>query len=291
MATANPNDAFHTGQLADVVGDGINFVMEDLRVDTGSDRDYNDIIFQVDGVKMYAPKLADLVTPGNEWWYSEQGQRILAYSSEFDNPGKDVPGDATYPGLPTPEIPIPTVSQTTVDQGGNGFADSIGEVDETVEPNRGGALPNTPTQIKASLTGDVYDQVGSTDTTDFYQVSSTELVNTQISVLSGNTSVSIVTPEGEVLSQQVLSRGTHALTVPEGVSGEVLLKFDTQNGADATYMLRGFESQAKEPFNIDLELGGELTASQQEIIQAAARSIESVIGQGLPNATRRRQNH
>jgi len=284
MATANPNDAFHTGQLVDVVGDGINFAMEDLRVDTGSDRDYNDIIFQVDGVKMYAPKLADLVAPGNEWWYSEQGQRILAYSSEFDNPGKDVPGDATYPGLPTPEIPIPTVSQTTVDQGGNGFADSIGEVDETVEPNRGGALPNTPTQIKASLTGDVYDQVGSTDTTDFYQVSSTELVNTQISVLSGNTSVSIVTPEGEVLSQQVLSRGTHVLTVPEGVSGEVLLKFDTQNGADATYMLRGFESQAKEPFNIDLELGGELTASQQEIIQAAARSIESVIGQGLPNA-------
>ena len=46
MATANPDDAFHVGQIADVTGDGSTFVMEDLRVDTKSDGDYNDVIFQ-----------------------------------------------------------------------------------------------------------------------------------------------------------------------------------------------------------------------------------------------------
>jgi hypothetical protein len=42
MATANPNEAFHVGQIADVTNNGHTFVMEDLRVDTGSDHDYND---------------------------------------------------------------------------------------------------------------------------------------------------------------------------------------------------------------------------------------------------------
>lgn len=32
MATSNPNDAFHFGQIADVTGDGRTFTMEDLRI-------------------------------------------------------------------------------------------------------------------------------------------------------------------------------------------------------------------------------------------------------------------
>lgn len=284
LVTANPDDAFHVGQLVDVFGDSTTFVMEDLRVDTGSDRDYNDIIFRVDGAKGYAALLDEAIAPGNEWRYSELGQRVLAYVNEFDNSGKDVPGDPTYPGLPTPELPIPTVPSTPVDQGGNGFSDLTGVTDGTVEQNQGGALPNTPTLIEASATGDLIDQVSSIDTIDFYQVSSTQLVETEISVLSGNTSISMLTPEGEVLTQQVLTRGTHSLTMPEDIPGEVLLKFENQGGSDATYILRGFESQAKEPFNIDVEFGSELTASQKETIQAAAKSVESLIGQGLPSA-------
>ena len=49
LATANPEDAFHTGQIADVTGDGSLFVFENLRVDGETDKDYNDIIFQVRG--------------------------------------------------------------------------------------------------------------------------------------------------------------------------------------------------------------------------------------------------
>jgi hypothetical protein len=158
-----------------------------------------------------------------------------------------------------------------------------GASDETVEPNQAGALPDTPTVIEASTTGDVIDQVSSVDPTDIYEVPSTQLVDTEISVLSGNASVSIQTPTGEVLSQQVLERGTHILTVPEDVSGEVLVKVE-QGGSDGTYMVRGFESQAKEPFNIDVEFGEGLSASQKQVVQAAAKSVESLIGQGLPSA-------
>lgn len=49
MVTANPNEAFHLGQIADITGEGNTFAMEDLRFDLGTDRDYNDITFQVRG--------------------------------------------------------------------------------------------------------------------------------------------------------------------------------------------------------------------------------------------------
>ena len=284
LSTTNPDDGFHLGQIADVVGDGTTFVMEDLRVDQGSDRDYNDIIFRFSGATGYAELLKDVIAPENDWQYSELGQQVFAYVSDYDNPEKQEPGNPTYPGLPIPNLPIPKVSPTIVDQGGNGISDLTETSDTTVEPNRGGALPNTPTQIQASSTGDVIDQVNSIDPTDIYQVSSSQLSNTEISVLSGNTAVSILTPEGTLLSRQILGRGDHSLILPENLSGEVLLKFENQPGSDGSYMLRGFESQAEEPFNIDIEFGEGLTASQQQIIQAAARSIESLIEQGLPSA-------
>ncbi len=283
LSTKNPDDTFHLGQIADVVGDGTTFVMEDLRVDTGSDRDYNDIIFRVSGATGYAELLKDVIKPENDWQYSELGQQILAYVSDYDNSEKEEPGVPTYPGLPIPELPIPKLSSTTVDQGGNGISD-LTETSGTVEPNQGGALPNTPTQIEASSTGDVIDQVNSTDPTDIYQVSSSQLRDTEISVLSGTTAVNILTPEGTVLSQQILDRGAHSLILPENLPAEVLLKFENQPGSEGSYLLRGFESQAAEPFNIDIEFGAGLTASQQETIQAAARSIESLIEQGLPSA-------
>ncbi|NER48585.1 MAG: DUF4114 domain-containing protein [Symploca sp. SIO1A3] len=290
LSTNNPDDTFHLGQIADVVGDGTTFVMEDLRVDTGSDRDYNDIIFRFSGATGYAALLKDVIAPENDWQYSELGQKVLAYVSEDDNPEKEEPGVPTYPGLPIPNIPVPVVPSTTVDQGGNGISEvteaseDVTETSEAVEPNPGGALPNTPTQIEASNTVDVIDQVNSTDPTDIFQVSSEDLSNTEILVLSGNTVVSVLTLDGTLLTQQILGRGNHSLILPENLPPEVLLKFENQPGSNSSYLLRGFESQAEEPFNIDLEFGAGLTASQQETIQAAATSIESLIEQGLPSA-------
>jgi hypothetical protein len=49
LVEANPGDDAQLGQIVDVTGDGNTFVFEDLRTDGRSDRDYNDLIFQVRG--------------------------------------------------------------------------------------------------------------------------------------------------------------------------------------------------------------------------------------------------
>ena len=79
LSTANPNDAFHLGQIADVTGDGNTFVMEDLRVDTGTDRDYNDIIFQIKGAKGTAVLMDDVIDPNHDWRPTDLGKEIVGY--------------------------------------------------------------------------------------------------------------------------------------------------------------------------------------------------------------------
>lgn len=260
LATANPNDALHTGQVADVFGDGTTFVMEDLRLDEGSDRDCNDIIFKVTGARGYAEPLKNVIDPNNQWQFTLLGQEVLAYASTNDNPAKPVPGKPVR----DPILPIPGIPQTTADQGGNSLT--------------------TPTSLEVSLTQDLIDQVSSSDLTDVYRVSSQTLMGTQFQVLQGQVSISYFSPSGQLLGSQIVSEGTSPLSLPTGLFGDVLLKIDSLNGTTATYVLPGFESQAPEPFNFQFEFGNGLTNSQQAIIQAAARSLEPMISQGLPSA-------
>ena len=79
LATANPNDAFHIGQIADVTGDGRTFVMEDWRMDFGTDKDYNDVVFRVTGAKGYAIKLDDVIDPSKDWRTSDVGTQLRDY--------------------------------------------------------------------------------------------------------------------------------------------------------------------------------------------------------------------
>jgi hypothetical protein len=281
MATANPDDAYHVGQIADMFGDGKTFVFEDLRVDTGSDGDFNDLVFHIKGATGQAVTFDQLIADGlldpqKDFRHTEIGQQIAANADPYIADGKIFPGDPLHPALPDPAIP-----HTNVDQGGNGFSGVIGT---SVEPNQGGALPDLPTLLKSSLTQDVIDQVGGNDPFDIYRVSGQQLTGTEISVLSGSTTISVLTPQGEILSQQIFGRGTHTLNLPTDISGDVLLKFSSTNSSDATYILQGFESQAKERFNIDLEFASGITASQQAIIREAANFVQSLIGQGLPSA-------
>jgi nucleoid-associated protein YgaU/surface antigen len=101
IATANPDDAFQAGQIADVTGEGNTFVFEDLRVDMGSDRDYNDIIFQVRGATGQATQLDKVIDPSQEWRNTNMGQALSAYAQPYITP--DI-------GEVTPENPavIPT---------------------------------------------------------------------------------------------------------------------------------------------------------------------------------------
>jgi len=81
MTTANPNQAFHLGQIADVTGNGHTFVMEDLRTDSWTDRDYNDLIFQVKGATGTAVHLDQVIDPAHDWTHTDLGQELLDYAS------------------------------------------------------------------------------------------------------------------------------------------------------------------------------------------------------------------
>jgi len=85
LSTTNPNDAFHVGQIADVTGDGNTFVMEDLRVDGFSDKDYNDIIFQFRGATGTATKLDDAIDPAYDWRTTDLGQALINYATPYVN--------------------------------------------------------------------------------------------------------------------------------------------------------------------------------------------------------------
>ncbi|MGI0486364.1 S8 family serine peptidase [Pantanalinema rosaneae CENA516] len=98
MSTANPNDGFQAGQIADVTGDGNTFVFEDLRVDGHSDLDYNDMVFQVRGATANAAHLDDVVDPYRDWRTSNLGQALVAYAEAYVNPN--------FSNIPTVDAPL-----------------------------------------------------------------------------------------------------------------------------------------------------------------------------------------
>ncbi|WP_254564661.1 SBBP repeat-containing protein [Oscillatoria sp. HE19RPO] len=89
MSTANPEDGFNFGQIADVFGDGSTFVFEDLRVDKGTDRDYNDLIFQVRGAIAEAALLKDVINPNKNWLETEVGKAIENYAKREVDDGSE----------------------------------------------------------------------------------------------------------------------------------------------------------------------------------------------------------
>lgn len=82
LATANPNDDLQFGQIADITGDGNTFAMEDLSLSSGSDRDYNDVVFQVQGAEAEAPLMDDLVAEWVDWRDSDVGQDLIDYAGD-----------------------------------------------------------------------------------------------------------------------------------------------------------------------------------------------------------------
>ena len=81
LGTSNPFDGFHLEQMVDVTGDGSTFAMEDLRLDSHSDKDYNDIIFQVRGATGQAVRLEQVIAPGRDWRGADVGKELIAYAS------------------------------------------------------------------------------------------------------------------------------------------------------------------------------------------------------------------
>ncbi|MGL5062524.1 MAG: S8 family serine peptidase [Microcoleus sp.] len=86
MATANPHEGFHLGQIADVTGEGNTFTMEDLRFDLGTDKDYNDIVFQIRGAKGKAALMDIVVNPDKDWRQTDLGKAVIAYAKPYITP-------------------------------------------------------------------------------------------------------------------------------------------------------------------------------------------------------------
>jgi hypothetical protein len=74
IAGLNPPSLNST--LADVTGQGRIFGMEDVRLNAQSDRDYNDMVFQLEGATGAVPPLDALVNPQRDWRSTVVGQSI-----------------------------------------------------------------------------------------------------------------------------------------------------------------------------------------------------------------------
>ena len=107
LATANPDDEFHLGQIADVTGDGNTFVFEDIRADGSSDRDYNDVIFQVKGATGSAPGMGSLIE-GSDWRETELGQELVSHAKGEDPepPVNEQPEEPEAPEDPEPPVGV-----------------------------------------------------------------------------------------------------------------------------------------------------------------------------------------
>ncbi|MCC5898834.1 MAG: S8 family serine peptidase, partial [Phormidium sp. BM_Day4_Bin.17] len=85
LSTANPDDEFHLGQIADLTGDGNTFVFEDQRFEI-SDYDYDDVIFQIRGAVGDAVYVGDVIAPDLDWRDDDMGKALLAYSRPYITP-------------------------------------------------------------------------------------------------------------------------------------------------------------------------------------------------------------
>jgi hypothetical protein len=79
LSSSNPNDAWLYGQVADVTGSGKAFAMEDQRVDTGSDKDYNDLVFNLTGATGKAVSIDKVIDPAKDWTKLDGGKKLIDY--------------------------------------------------------------------------------------------------------------------------------------------------------------------------------------------------------------------
>lgn len=93
----NPGQTFYMEQIVDVTGEGNTFAFEDLRVDTGSDRDYNDMVFQVRGARGEAVHLDQVIDPSRDWRTTDTGQALISYTEPYITPDATSPTDNWLP--------------------------------------------------------------------------------------------------------------------------------------------------------------------------------------------------
>ena len=94
VSAVNPGSSTHFAELANPSDYGLNkgdhniFGIEDLRLDGTSDREYNDVIFQVQGATGGEISLDQVIDPSHEWRNAETGQKLMQFvAKSFDTAG------------------------------------------------------------------------------------------------------------------------------------------------------------------------------------------------------------
>jgi hypothetical protein len=70
------------GQVGDLDGHGSVFAFEDLRLDGSSDRDYNDLVFQVTGARGFSTPVEEVTNPTRDFRNTPVGGDLLDYGQE-----------------------------------------------------------------------------------------------------------------------------------------------------------------------------------------------------------------
>jgi Domain of unknown function (DUF4114) len=136
LSSSNPDDAWLYGQVADVTGNGKAFAMEDQRVDRGSDKDYNDLVFNLTGATGKAVSIGKVIDPAKDWTKLDGGKKLIDYVKSkqpiveppvavappvetklpvgVGSPIETTPSVATLPVATTPPVAtLPSPSNTT----------------------------------------------------------------------------------------------------------------------------------------------------------------------------------
>ena len=113
LSSLNPDDAFLSGQVADVTGNGKAFAMEDQRVDEGSDKDYNDLVFNLTGATGKAVSIDKVIDPKKDWTKLDGGKKLIDYVKSKLPVVVTPPVDLKPPVVVTPPVdPKPPVVVT-----------------------------------------------------------------------------------------------------------------------------------------------------------------------------------
>ncbi|MEL6385094.1 MAG: DUF4114 domain-containing protein, partial [Cyanobacteria bacterium J06626_18] len=99
LAAANPDGQIHIGQIRPGL-----YAMEDLRFDSGSDGDFNDLIFSLQGATGQIELVTNLVDADETWLNTSLGKQLF-------NPTTNQP-DAESPDNSEPESPDNSDAQT-----------------------------------------------------------------------------------------------------------------------------------------------------------------------------------
>jgi len=214
LGTANPDDEFHLGQIADVTGEGNTFVMEDLRVDGKSDRDYNDIIFQVRGATGEAPHVSEF---NDDLLKTDLGKAIVEYTKPYIIPE-------------TPDTPANSGSQGAIDVPNSDVDSGDLDSDTTGENSESPTSESSQTGEQTSSQTTTYPDVNHDNASNFNPIESAgdnssnnsgnngEIVIKTESGSGEDTSSEVDTTDDSDIPENTGDRTTHSTTNPESQS-------------------------------------------------------------------------